>query len=166
MASFWVVDTNLLVDWCIFELAERGRPGSFERAVQRLQYVRLAIERDALRQILRQRRAAITPQIAVETGWVAHRLLGGGPSPEFVRAFHRICDEANIQIEETSLSEVQTLASDPAFGLGHVDASLVTLVNRLRWADHEPILFSGERRLIQWCEENNVPAQRFQYAYE
>lgn len=163
MARYWVIDTNLLVDWCIFEMAEADPNLDLGQTVQRLQFLSLAIYRDFLIEKLGERRATTSHVAGAETGWVGHRLLRRGTSHHFLEAFHRLCHRHQIAIREPDYERVNELARDPQFAQGHADASLVVLSEECQRDGHEPTILTGERALERWCAMNDVSAERFEF---
>ncbi|MER2564559.1 MAG: hypothetical protein ABTQ32_27775 [Myxococcaceae bacterium] len=163
MAKYWVVDTNLLVDWCIFNVAETYPAPDSAQTVQRLQYLPLAIYRDFLVEKLRERKVTTSHIVAAETGWVGHRLVKRGTSHQFLQSLHRICHQHEIAVSAPNYERVSALAQEAGFGHGHPDASLVVLSQECSEQGHSPTILTGEQALASWCAINNVSAERFEF---
>lgn len=164
MARFWVVDTNLLVEWCLFEMAEQSDDRVLATIAQKLQHLPLAIYRDSFVDQLRTRRVAIPQPITLETGWVGHRLVGRGPSSGFLETAGRLLDQLAVAIVSTEHASVERLSASADFTpRSYADASLVVLAEGLRTEGHEPTILTGERDLVAWCAQNRVSAERFEF---
>ncbi|MBL8923429.1 MAG: hypothetical protein JNJ54_31540 [Myxococcaceae bacterium] len=164
MADYWLIDTNLLVDWALFEMDEQYPALALGEVVRGLQYLSLAMYRDYLAEKLDERRVATSASVATEVGWVGRRLLRKGGSGPFLESFHRIATHAKLEIRDPAFEDVHRLSQAGRFNeQGHTDASLVVLSERLFAQGHRATILTGERALEHWCAMNNVPAERFTF---
>lgn len=164
MARFWVVDTNLVVDWCLFEMAEQSNDPALATIAQRLRYLPLAIYRDAFVEQLRTRRVAMPLPVAVETGWVSHRLIGRGVSTDFLETVGQFIEQIPVEVIRTEHLPAATLMRSATFTpASYSDASLVVLAEMLSQERHEPTILTGEQHLVVWCAQNRVAAERFEF---
>lgn len=150
MINGWVVDTQLMVDWCLWALSDHA-PGSIgEAATQQLSKLRLRPHRDSLERHLNPENVLLAGSVLVETALVLRRRLGRAQVQDaserinepIVRATHRFMERFKVTFVKATEAEA---------------AKCMNKLNRDALDSEKPIDFgdgalvatlSGERRLL------------------
>lgn len=114
MISGWVVDTQLMVDWCLWALGDDTSDGSMgEAATQQVSKLRLSTHRDSLERHLNPENVLLAASVLVETAVVLRRLLGRASLPgpgdrlnePIVRATQRFIEHFKVTFVKTTEAE-------------------------------------------------------------
>lgn len=148
--TLWLLDTQLLVDWCLWALADdpEGAGGWAARANNARSVLRTGRDRDGLVRFLERRSVAVAEHTFVEAGGVLRRLLTrehrgqqdrlNEPIVRSVLRFTERFPVHHVRVKEDSAAAALRELNDPLspaerFDLG--DAALLAAV-------------SGDRRLV------------------
>lgn len=159
MRRSWVVDTGLIVDWCLWHLADHGPDGLRIRATQRFSVLTLPDHRTVLEETLRSGKAVVVNQVTIlEAGLRLQDLLSTkhrGPSdhlsPELVRAALAFFERFQVTTPRIERSMFRREVLD-AYGPG--DAVLVASLR-------DCSLLTADLDLWCWCREHDVDCVHF-----
>jgi hypothetical protein len=149
----WLLDTNLLVDWCLWTLADDHRDRArAERAQNQLSILRTAPARDTFARWLRLGKVVVATSTIAETAHrlgrlLAHRNAGDADrlNEPVIRSLVRFEDAFRpvfVRVEEERANREH---HRPGFGCDFGDACLISILDQNR------TLMTSDRPLWEAC---------------
>ncbi len=160
MKRSWVVDTNLIVDWCLWELADSTQEGLSQRATTQFSVLRIA---DHRRSFERSLEVAASVRVAqptlIEVGLTLQRLLSSRHrgsvdrlGPQVVLAGLRFLER--FRVEAVHIAE-ELLRGELRHEHGPGDAVLVAALEK------DASLLTSDKNLWRWCRNKDIAATHF-----